>query len=224
MRAKVQERRRAIELRRQGKSYAEIMALVPVAKGTLSEWLKDTPLSKKERLFLEGRTQILQDKGRLKVALQNHQRHHQRRQVQVTNAKIDFARFKKEPRFLIGLTLYWADGAQTGGYLSYTQSDPAKIRFLMDWMTSYLPIEGSDFKFRVYAPRQAASAHLETHWSRACTIPKSQFQTGIYQKATRRSKTDPNYKGSLRVIVPGMRNLVVVKAWQECLRDQLQTL
>ena len=40
---------KAIALRKKGYSYKEIMAEVPVAKSSISLWLKDTPLTKSEK-------------------------------------------------------------------------------------------------------------------------------------------------------------------------------
>ena len=43
------EKIRAIKLRREGLSYREIRKHVPVAKSTLSLWLKNIPLKEKDR-------------------------------------------------------------------------------------------------------------------------------------------------------------------------------
>ena len=40
---------KAIELRKQGFSYSEILKQIPVAKSTLSVWLKNVGLSKKQK-------------------------------------------------------------------------------------------------------------------------------------------------------------------------------
>lgn len=37
---------KAVSLRKQGKTYAEILKEIPVAKSTLSEWFRDVKLSK----------------------------------------------------------------------------------------------------------------------------------------------------------------------------------
>src|SRR5207249_316451 len=53
--AKPVERERAIELRRHGLSYREIRAQVPVAKSTLSLWLRQVGLAKAQRQRLTER-------------------------------------------------------------------------------------------------------------------------------------------------------------------------
>ena len=44
---KKKEKAKAIRLRRKGKSYNEILEKVPVAKSTLSRWLRDVSLAKR---------------------------------------------------------------------------------------------------------------------------------------------------------------------------------
>ena len=45
--AKVSEKKKAIELRKQGLSYSEIRKIVTVAKSTLSLWLRSVGLAKR---------------------------------------------------------------------------------------------------------------------------------------------------------------------------------
>ena len=45
---KLKEKEKAIELRKQGKTYSDILRMIPVAKSTLGLWLKDAKLSKSE--------------------------------------------------------------------------------------------------------------------------------------------------------------------------------
>lgn len=53
--AKRVERKRAIELRKQGLSYREIRSEVPVAKATLSLWLRQVGLAKAQRQRLTAK-------------------------------------------------------------------------------------------------------------------------------------------------------------------------
>ena len=45
---KIREKEKAIALRKQGKTYSEILRVILVAKSTLGLWLKDAKLSKAE--------------------------------------------------------------------------------------------------------------------------------------------------------------------------------
>lgn len=221
MASKVQERRQAIALRRQGKSYREIMQKVPVSKGTLSKWFAHLPLTKKEEKFLKERSQVLQDKGRLKVAAQNHDRHEVRREKVRLNAKIDFERYKNDPLFLVGVSLYWAEGAKRGNYFSFMSSDVDMVKTMMVWMSHYLNAEPADIKYRLYIRQAYANEKCERYWSRECTIPKSQFQKTIYLQASQTFKKDSDYKGCLRMVVSGADQLLRIKTWHACLAEYM---
>lgn len=65
---KTLEKLKAIKLRREGLSYREILRYVPVAKSTLSLWLRDVGLAKRQtqRLTKKDLTQCDGD-GKLSV-------------------------------------------------------------------------------------------------------------------------------------------------------------
>ncbi|MDD3728951.1 MAG: hypothetical protein PHH50_01355 [Candidatus Pacebacteria bacterium] len=49
MTQKIKEKEKAIKLRKKGLSYNDILKEIPVAKSTLSLWLRDVGLSKRQR-------------------------------------------------------------------------------------------------------------------------------------------------------------------------------
>lgn len=219
MRAKVQYKDRAIAMRKQGKSYKEIMAKVPVSKGTLSKWFAHVPLTKKEARFVRERAAVLQDKGRIKTAQKNQARNERRRDRVRVNAKVDFKRYKDDPFFILGLSLYWAKGAQTGNYLSFSSADSAMLILVMHWVSQYLKVEPADYSFRLYAHNAYTHDNLERYWSRTCAIPRSQFQDAVYTKNTKMMSKDKAYTGSLRMVVSGIDNLITLKTWQNELSE-----
>jgi transposase len=61
---KFKEKETAIELRRQGYSYSEILKKIPVAKSTLSLWLRSVGLAERQKQRLTEKKR----KGQLKGA------------------------------------------------------------------------------------------------------------------------------------------------------------
>ncbi|MBI4919858.1 helix-turn-helix domain-containing protein [Candidatus Azambacteria bacterium] len=51
---KLAEKNKALSLRKEGKSYSQIKSAVSVSKSTLSNWLKDYPLSKERIRSLQA--------------------------------------------------------------------------------------------------------------------------------------------------------------------------
>lgn len=219
MRSKVQDREKAIQLRKQGKSYREIMAVVPVAKSSLSKWFTNLPLTKREEKFLRERALVLQDNGRLKTALLNKERNEKRRDRIRVKAKIDFERYRNDPFFVLGLALYWAEGAKKNSYFSFINSDVMMMKIMMRWVGTYLLAEPMDYKFRLYIHKVYAHEKCEQYWSRNCGIPYSQFQKTVYKPTLRTEKKNPDYKGCLRFTIMGVHHLIAIKTWQNCLSE-----
>ena len=55
MQTKFFQKQKAVELRKAGKTYSEILKVVPVAKSTLSLWLREANLSRRENQRLTDR-------------------------------------------------------------------------------------------------------------------------------------------------------------------------
>lgn len=218
MRLKVRERNEAIRMRRQGKSYREIMSKISVSKGTLSKWLSNLPLSKKEERFLKERSLVLQDNGRLKTALKNREKNELRRDRYRVKAKADFEKYKEDPFFVLGLSLYWAEGGKSG-YFSFINSDVTMMCVMIAWINKFLPVEPADYKFRLYIHKVYDSENCERFWSRKCAIPRSQFQKTVYKPTPHIDKRNPDYKGCLRLVILPVEHLITVRTWQSCLSE-----
>lgn len=215
MRSKVHLRNKAVRLRKQGKSYSEIQKQVPVSKGTLSKWFVYLPLTKKEARYLHERSKILQDNGRLKVAKKNRQQNEARRERIRLMAKADFLKHKDDPFFTLGVALYWSEGAKSGNYFNFINSDIAMMKVMLRWTEQFLPVEPSDYQFRLYLHKTHFKENCERFWSRQCAIPLSQFRKTIYKSTPSTFKNNPAYKGSLRLIVPGIDQLLRLQTWQK---------
>ena len=163
------------------------------------------------------RSQLLQDNGRLKTALKNRRRNERRRDLVRVKAKVDFERHKGDPFFVLGLALYWSEGAKKNNYFSFINSDVAMVKIMMVWAVKYLGVEPWEYKFRLYIHKPYADENCEKYWSRECAIPRSQFQKTIYKPIPHILKKNPEYKGCLRMIISGVNHLITIKTWQNCL-------
>ena len=126
-------REQAIDLRRQGWSYKMILEQIKVSKSTLSLWLRDVPME--TEVIIEERHRV----GRAKRAKNTSRYYLQKRIAAQREADIRYCElidssFSNRELFLLGLALYWGEGAKTGSNVSVSNSDPEVIKLFMHWM------------------------------------------------------------------------------------------
>lgn len=206
MKPLVQEKERAVFLRRKGLSYRDILKEIPVAKSTLSSWLKDLPLTKQEKVFLKHRQKDNLDKGRVKSATALRLNRLRREKVLYSEALGEFNSYISDPFFQIGVCLYWSEGTKRDSYFSFCNSDPDMMKMFKSWILKFLPVSESDFSARLYVHKPYIHEDCENFWSKTMDIPISQFGKTIIKPSRLVVKKRPNYKGCLRLTLRRSKN------------------
>lgn len=204
--AKPIERERAIELRRHGLSYREIRAQVPVAKSTLSLWLRQVGLARAQRQRLTER--------KLAAARRGSQKRHAEclaRIAAIHNSAIQEAREliqATDVMWAVGTTLNWAEGAKTKPWRSharfqFTNMDPLTIALVRCWLRRYCNVDESDLLFDIYIHENADVESARMHWMRHLGILKSQLRTYFkkHNSNPRRYNVGRTYYGTIRITV-----------------------
>ncbi len=142
---KTKEKELAIQLRKKGSSYNEILKLVPVAKSTLSLWLRDIGLSAQQQQFFSEKKRQAQLRG----GAARHTDRLERTAIEINKAKKSIGSLTKRERLLVGAALYWAEGAKEKAYrpsvrLDFCNSDPEMIRFYVKWIREILLVPDDD--------------------------------------------------------------------------------
>ncbi|MEX0918327.1 MAG: hypothetical protein WDZ93_04190 [Candidatus Paceibacterota bacterium] len=218
MRALVQEREKAIALRKQGYSYKEILAEVPVAKSTLSLWLGDLPLTKNEKLVLKDRKNANITHGRIKAASELRKRRLEREASWLEEARETFFTHKLDPLFHTGVALYWAEGSKRVNQWSFMNSDEEMILVMVKWLHRYGKINTNELFFRLYVHKPYAHENCEEWWAKKIGVRTNQFLKTVYKPTTLGVKKRPNYKGCLRIEVRKSKGLLCkMRFWQNIL-------
>lgn len=141
---KLQDRLRAIDLRKSGNSYRDILKVVDVSKSTLSIWLRDIELTPEQKIkLITG-----QDIGRMKASKNRQRARIEKTERIIAEAKKELSRLSSRPLFLPGLMLYWAEGAKHNGeHVQLVNSDPAMIQLMMRWFREICRVP--EYKFRI---------------------------------------------------------------------------
>lgn len=164
---------RALFLRKKkGYSYNEILAEVPVAKSTLSLWLRSHPLTDEQRRRLHQ-----------KVVLFNWnlgEWNRKRRQKEVSTirvkAKQEIGSLSPREFLVTGTMLYWAEGSKGGKEILIANADPMLICLMMAWFRKFLPVTEERFKAAIHYHEGQNKEHIKKFWSQLTGIPLERFQ------------------------------------------------
>lgn len=220
MRALVKEKETTLLLRRRGYSYRDILKTVPVAKSTLSEWLKNLPLTRFEKTALKRRKNANISRGRIRAAAALSARRLEREHVTREEATREYREYVNEPLFKVGVALYWAEGTKRHGGFSFTNSDPDMLALMVAWIERFLRIPRVNLKTRLYIHKPYAHENHEQYWAKRLNIPARNFRKTIYKPTGLLIKKRPNYKGCLKLIVDKVSLRLKMLFWQNMLIEE----
>ncbi|MCP3974114.1 MAG: hypothetical protein GY720_06435 [bacterium] len=120
-------------LRGFGWSFPEIRALIPVPKSTLSGWCSTVELSPAQIKAIRARAV-----SQLGVPRDTQWKRRNEIQSIRADAAAGVRGLIREPLWVAGTTLYWAEGAKTSNRLSLANSDPRALRLFVEWVRVYL--------------------------------------------------------------------------------------
>jgi hypothetical protein len=213
-------KQRATDLRKSGKTYTEILAVIPVAKSTLSLWLRDIDLSKHvEQLFTEKRknASILGGQAR------KEQRIEKKRKI-ISKAEGEIKNLSKRDLWLIGIALYWAEGSKekehsVGRPTVFTNSDPYMIKIFLKWINQICHISSDRIHFELYIHDNHRNEvfRFKKYWSKVTGYPVECFNHVYFKKAnlaTKRRNKGDLYNGLVRVKVLRSSDLIrQIQGW-----------
>lgn len=210
---KPSERHLAISMRREGKSYKEILKKVPVAKSTLSYWLGSVSLTKKQKY------QLTQKKleAALRGAAAQKQKRLNKEMEMANSAKTELGKISKRDLLMIGIALYWAEGEKIKSYsptvsLKLTNSDPKMVKIFLAWCYQCQNLTPEDISISLYIHEDhfdKKDSFIE-YWSSHTGINQAKFDK-IYKKRgnplTVRKNTGDTYFGQITIAVKKSVNL-----------------
>lgn len=191
-------KKKAMQMRRRGLSYGEIRKELKVAKSTLSFWLRDIPLSEKDKL------RLYHARIRTMVSGPNSNSARRAREVesiiQVASREIPHP-ISSDAYLLLGAALYWAEGTKSGA-ISISNSDPVLIVFMVKWFSDIFNVSPKLFKAWLNIYPQQNDTDLKKFWSSLTGIPVSQFGKSFVKPLSKGVKKNNLYYGTIKVRVP----------------------
>lgn len=203
--AKEAEKEKAIIFRKKGLSYNEILKKVPVAKSTLSLWLREVGLAEHHKQRLTEKRRMAQRKGALK-------RRTQRLEITkkiIEEAEKEIGKIDKKTLLLLGAALYWAEGSKEKIKSSSTiigNSDPKLVKLVLKWLNECCDVDKERIVFSIYLHETAKDKieEVKEYWSLVTGFSIEKFQRVVWKKnkiSPRRKNNGKNYFGLLRITV-----------------------
>lgn len=210
---KLNEKIKAIRLRKLGKSYSEIRKKVKVSKGTLSLWLRDVKLTpeQKKRLYVTLR-RINAYKG---AKIQQKKRIERTKRI-IKEAEKEFRLFFKNPLFLAGLMLYWAEGDKSDEkeMVKFSNSDPAMIKLILKWFREICKVPQKKFRITLHIHKLHCREDVEEYWSKLMNIPLFQFYKTQIKPTSLRHRRNRLYNGTCAVTINNKDLFRRIKGWK----------
>lgn len=210
---KTKEKEVAIKLRRKGLSYSEILGKVPVAKSSLSLWLRSVDLAKKQKKRLTEKKLAAAWKGG-----------EARKNKRLTDTALikdkacgEIENISKRELWLLGIALYWAEGSKQKEHnvaqvVKFSNSDPRMIKFFLKWLERVCKITSQEIVFRIALHKHAVGRlnEVQRYWADVTGFPVDNFKKFDWKKNkinTKRRNVGQGYFGLLNIYVRRSTNL-----------------
>ena len=207
------EREKAILLRKKGFSYSEVLKQIPVAKSTLSLWLRSVGLSKRQKQRLTEKRLA----SALRGSLKKKEDRILRTKIIKDAAEKEIGKLTKREKWLLGIALYWAEGSKEkewkpGSGVKLINSDSYMIKFFINWLLKICKIPRNMLVFDIYLHENHKYRINEVieYWSRQTRFTVNNFKHIYYKKNkvnTKRKNIGDSYFGILKVNVKQSSNL-----------------
>lgn len=187
------EKSLAIELRKQGKTYNEIIGRLRIPKGTLSGWLSDYPLTNEQLKVLERNIRERRVLSIERTIAVKHKKRQKRLEGEYERQKINLLPLSKKELLIAGLFLYWGEGRKgTTSCLSLNNTDPQVVKFYYYWLTNILDIPKDKVRVALHVYKDMNIEETVNYWSNRLNIPKLQFNKPYVKESLR---SNINQKG-----------------------------
>ncbi len=214
------DKKQAIELRKQGKSYKDINKQLNIPISTLSNWLSDKQWSKNVKNSLINKAK---DKSRARMRELNKVRGHKLKKAYnqaKKEARKEFEYFKFHPLFISGLIIYWGEGDRVSkGLVRVSNTDPLMIRLFVKFLTDICGAKKNKIKASLIIYPDIKNNQCKNFWVKNTQFSKSNFNKNILIKG--RHKTKKVGHGICNAGIPSTYLKEKIKIWLKLLPNEL---
>jgi hypothetical protein len=202
------KKKRAIKLRREGKSYGQILRALDISsKGTLSSWFKDLKLSGESERRLAKNKKLASRRGLLKFNEERTRKINQENEQEFTTGLRAIENLSDRELLLVGVALYWGEGAKRysrrgAETMDFSNSDHKMIRLYLRFIREIFKVPEKKIRAGILVHENIDIDKAKEYWSRATGLPKSRFfiTKQVSQASRRRRVRNRLPWGTVRII------------------------
>lgn len=187
----------AVRLRKMGLSYKEILQQIPVCKSTISLWVRNVVLTKNQQKRLWSK------RGNQLRGIHTIHKNFWIKRCDAFNEGLKmFNGHKRDPEFIGGLMLYWAEGTKKK-HTIITNSDKNMIKFMVKWFHKYYNIAARSLTASLNLHSGQNEQKMIEYWSKTTGIPKCNFQKSYVKPEGSGFRKNILYNGTVKIRVKG---------------------
>lgn len=224
--AKSEEKFKAIKFRKKGQSIKEIARKLGVSTSSVSLWCRDIVLTPSQIERLEKRAKDpLYGKRMEYIKKIKDEKNKKILRMRKTAIK-EIGRLSDRELFLVGVSLYWAEGFKKDSRAGFASSDPKMIQTILRWLFRCFKYTQKDISLRVTAniSHKYRIKDIENYWVNETNLPSHIFQKPFFQNTKWKKHYDNphNYHGVLRIRVKKSTDFLrKIHGWIEGLSKQI---
>ncbi len=177
-----QDKTKAIQLRKKGKSYQYISDFLNIPKSTLSNWFSNVEWSEKTKSNL---SKMARENARKRMMIISHKRRNELKENykrQKIIAENQFKKFVKDKLFIAGLMIYWGEGDSKleNGMIRVANTDPLMIKLFYKFLQKYLPKISHKAKIYLILYPDLDDNKCKNYWSKEVGLSLNKFMGSSY--------------------------------------------
>lgn len=218
------EKIKAFELRRQGKSYNEIQKLLKIPKSTLSLWLKNLSISQKVKDENISRAKM---KWAANIIAFNQKRASEIRQKSaqlIRQSAQEISPLKNLDLKILGAALYWAEGYNRAKWHAvFCNSDPDMVKLMMRFFREICKVSEDRFRPQVQIHENVSIETSENYWANVTRLPRRLFRKALIAKPKSSKNKRPIHRlpyGTFRIGIADVKVLHKINGWIRGLKEK----
>ena len=165
----------AQKLRGKGLSIKEIQKRLKVSRSSVSLWARDVKLTERQlkKLYLNKKSGAL--RGSIVAARNKIKAREEITEKLLQEGIKEIGVLSKRDNFIAGVALYFAEGTKGDKNVSFSNSDPLAIKFMVEWLRCFCAVPENKFRVSLYLHDNLDEKKAKQFWSDLTKIPFAQF-------------------------------------------------